>query len=215
VPKALIPRRDPPLGRGSADNEASDGDNERRPCHPNVQWRFERARAKISNKQPRGNTMVRKIIIVAASAAVLALSPAAFAQQTEKLASGAEAKEMLQNAVTAVVLDNQKAIDMFNSGEGGFLYRDTYVFCTNVGDGKFVATGNPNAKTLLGQDIRTLKDATGKAFGQELYDAGQKPEGEITEVDYLFAKPTDPKPVPKATFVTRVGAFACGVGYYK
>jgi signal transduction histidine kinase len=158
--------------------------------------------------------MVRKIIIAAASAAVLALSSASFAQ-TEKLASGAEAKEMLQNAVAAVALDDQKAFDMFNRGEGGFLYRDTYVFCTNIGDGKFVATGNPNAKALLGQDIRTLKDATGKAFGQELYDAGQKPEGEITEVEYLFAKPTDPKPVPKATFVTRVGEFACGVGYYK
>jgi hypothetical protein len=158
--------------------------------------------------------MVRKIIIAAASAAVLALSSAAFAQ-TEKLASGAEAKEMLQNAVAAVALDDQKAFDMFNKGEGGFLYRDTYVFCSNIGDGKFVAMGNPNAKALLGQDIRTLKDATGKAFGQEIYDAGQKPEGDITEVDYLFAKPTDPKPVPKATFVARVGEVACGVGYYK
>ena len=158
--------------------------------------------------------MVRKIIIAAASAAVLALSPAAFAQ-TEKLASGAEAKEMLQNAVASVALDDQKAFDMFNKGEGGFLYRDIYVFCINAGDGKFVATGNPHSKALLGQDIRTLKDPAGKAFGQELYDAGQKPEGEITEVDYLFAKPTDPTPVPKATFVTRVGAFACGVGYYK
>jgi signal transduction histidine kinase len=158
--------------------------------------------------------MVRKNIIAAASAAVLALSSSAFAQ-TEKLASGAEAKEMLQNAVIAVTLDDHKAFDMFNKGEGGFLYRDTYVFCSNVGDGKFVATGNPNAKELLGQDIRTLKDATGKPFGQELYDAGQKPEGQITEVEYLFPKPTDPKPVPKATFVTRIGDVACGVGYYK
>jgi signal transduction histidine kinase len=158
--------------------------------------------------------MLRKNIIAAASAAVLALSSSAFAQ-TEKLASGAEAKEMLQNAVSAVGVDDQKAFDMFNKGEGGFLYRDTYVFCINVGDGKFVAEGNPHAKTLLGTDIRTLKDATGKAFGLEIYNAGQKPEGEITEVEYLFAKPTDPKPVPKATYVTRVGEFACGVGYYK
>jgi signal transduction histidine kinase len=159
--------------------------------------------------------MLRKIIIAAASSAVVALSSAAFAQQSEKVASGAEAKEMLQNAVDAVALDNQKAFDMFNKGEGGFLYRDSYVFCSNVGDGKFVAMGNPNAKELLGQDVRSLKDATGKPFGQELYAAGQKPEGEITEVDYLFAKPTDPKPVPKASFVTRVGDVACGVGYYK
>jgi signal transduction histidine kinase len=75
--------------------------------------------------------------------------------------------------------------------------------------------GNPNAKELLGTDVRALKDANGKAFGQELYAAGQKPEGEITEVDYVFAKPTDPKPVPKVSFVERVGDIACGVGYYK
>ena len=160
--------------------------------------------------------MARTILIAAAAAAVLALSPAAFAQQPEKVASGAEAKEMLQNAVDAVALDNQKAFDMFNKGEGGFLYRDSYVFCSNVGDGKFVAEGNPNAKTLLGQDVRTLKDETGKAYGQEIYAAGQKPEGEITEVTYLFGKPTDPKPAAKTSFVTRVDDdFACGVGYYK
>ena len=54
--------------------------------------------------------------------------------------------------------------------------------------------GNANAKELLGQDVRTLKDQTGKNYGQEIYAAGQKPEGEITEVSYLFVKPTDPKP---------------------
>ncbi len=62
--------------------------------------------------------MLRKMIIAAASAAVVALSPAAFAQQAK--ASDAEAKEMLQNAVAAVALDDQKAFDMFNKGEAGF-----------------------------------------------------------------------------------------------
>jgi len=31
----------------------------------------------------------------------------------------------------------------------------------------------------------------------------------------LFSRPTDPKPVPKNSFVTRVGDISCGVGYYK
>jgi hypothetical protein len=51
--------------------------------------------------------------------------------------------------------------------------------------------------------------------GQEIFSAGQKPEGQITEVSYLFARPSDPKPVPKVSFVTRVGDIYCGVGYYK
>jgi hypothetical protein len=62
-----------------------------------------------------------------------------------------------------------------------------------------------------------LKDPTGKAFGQELYDAVQKPEGQIGEVgSYMFPKPGTTTPLfPKVSFVTKVGDLGCGVGYYK
>ncbi len=104
--------------------------------------------------------MIRALMIAAASAAVLALSPTAFAQQTGGTAD--EAKAMLMKAVAAVKADKAKALDMFNKGEGGFLDRDFYVFCENVSDGKAVATGSPNRKQTLGVDVRTLKDSTGK-----------------------------------------------------
>jgi hypothetical protein len=69
---------------------------------------------------------------------------------------------------------------------------------------------------LLGIDARTLKDSNGMVFGQAVYDAGQKPDGEITEViGYLFPSPSSPKPVLKNSFVTRIGDILCGVGYYK
>jgi len=136
----------------------------------------------------------------------------AFAQQG---GTAQEARAMLDKAVAAVKADKTKALDMFNKGEGGFLDRDLYVFCNNTSDSKIVAIGNPNAKQLLGTDARTLKDANGKAYGQEIFAAEQKPEGQITEISgYLFARPTDPKPVPKNSFVTRVGDLGCGVGYY-
>jgi hypothetical protein len=94
---------------------------------------------------------------------------------------------------------------MFNKGVGGFVDRDLYVFCFNAGDGRQVANGNPNAKQLMGVDARTIKDATGKAFGEELYAAYQKPEGEITEVNYMFPRPgADKTPVAKIAFATRV-----------
>jgi hypothetical protein len=157
--------------------------------------------------------IMRTFMIAAATAATLTLSSAAFAQQT---GSGDEAKAMLMKAVAAVKADKAKALDMFNKGEGGFLDRDLYVFCSNVGDGKNVAIGNPNAKQLLGTDTRPLKDSTGKAFGQEVYTAGQKPEGEITEViGYLFPSPSWQTPILKNSFVTRIGDIYCGVGYYK
>jgi hypothetical protein len=133
---------------------------------------------------------------IAAVAAVLMLSSTAFAQQRGQFGNASEARAMLVRAVAAVKTDKAKALDMFNNGEGGFLDRDLYPFCFNVSDGKHVAT---QAKQLVGQDVRILKDSTGKAFGMELYDAAQKPEGPITEVTYRFPKPvantTGPDPI--------------------
>jgi hypothetical protein len=157
--------------------------------------------------------MIHRFMIAAVSAAVLALCSTAFAQQG---GTADEAKAMLMKAVAAVKQDKTKALDEFNKGEGGFLEGDLYPFCFNISDGKTVAIGNPNGKQLLGVDARTFKDATGKPFGMEQYAAAQKPEGQITETSYMFAKPgADPKPVPKVSFTTRVGDLVCGVGYYR
>src|SRR3954449_11797262 len=117
------------------------------------------------------------LIIAMASTAVLMLSPAAFAQS--QFGTADEAKAMLLRAVSAVNADKAKALDMFNKGEGGFLDRDLYPFCMNAGDGKAIAAASPNAKRALGQDVRTLRDATGKLYGQELYAAAQKAEGQF------------------------------------
>src|SRR6201996_3397850 len=102
--------------------------------------------------------MLRTSVIAAVSAAVLTFSTAALGQQG---GTAAEAKAMLMKAAAAVKADKAKALEMFNKGEGGFLDRDLYVFCSNVSDGINVAIGNPNAKQLLGKDDRTLKDAAG------------------------------------------------------
>lgn len=160
--------------------------------------------------------MLRTSMIAATSAAVLTLSvTTAFCQQADH-ATAAQAKAMLLKAEAAVKADKAKALEMFNNGEGGFRDRDLYVFCANVSDGKIVAQGNPNAKQVLGHDQRTLTDSTGKNFGKELYAAGQKPEGRVTKVSYMFVRPGgDSTPVPKVSLVTRVSDLICGVGYYK
>jgi hypothetical protein len=159
--------------------------------------------------------MIRKLMIAAASATVLTLSSTAFTQQSQ-YGTADEAKAMLLKVVAAVKADKAKALNMFNKGEGGFADRDLYPFCSNVSDGINVAISNPNAKQLLGTDARNLKDPTGKEFGKELYAAGQKPEGQISEVSYLFVRPgPDTKPVPKVSYVARIGDIYCGVGFYK
>jgi hypothetical protein len=89
------------------------------------------------------------------------------------------------------------ALATFLKGEGGFLDRDLYPFCFRNADGKVLA--GPKA-VKSGTDVRTLKDADGKAYGEAIYAAGQK--SEVTEVGpYLFPKPGTTTPTfPKNKF---------------
>jgi signal transduction histidine kinase len=153
--------------------------------------------------------MIRKLVIGALGAIALSFSTTAFAQGT-----AADANAMLKKTVAAIKADKAKTLDQINKGENGFLMGDIYPFCFNLSDGKIVAVANPNAKQLLGTDSRMLKEPSGKVYGQELYDAAK--DGQINEVSYMFPKPgPDKTPVPKVSFVTRVGDLGCGVGYYK
>jgi hypothetical protein len=153
--------------------------------------------------------------MIAASAAALTFSAAAFAQQGQ-FGTAQEARVMLDKTVAALKADKTKTLDLINKGEGGFLDRDIYPFCFNLSDGKIVAVASNNAKKFLATDIRALKDSTGKVYGPELYAGGQKPEGQVTEVSYMFPRPgADTTPVPKVSIVARAGDLACGVGSYK
>jgi hypothetical protein len=159
--------------------------------------------------------MVRKFVIAAASGAAIAVAPPASAQKAGGTAD--EAKAMLMRAIAAVRADEDKALNMFDKGEGGFRDRDLYVFCASVSDGAVVAMGNPNLKAALGMDVRTAQNPSGEKFGVEIYAAIQKPEGQITEVSYLSPTPgADDTLLPKVTFVARANDYlGCGVGYYK
>jgi hypothetical protein len=158
--------------------------------------------------------MFYKLMIAAAAAAVLVVSPMAFAQG--QFGTADDAKAMLMKAATAMKADKTNTLDLINKGEGGFLDRDIYPFCFDLSDGKILAVASNNAKQFLGTDIRALKDATGKIYGPELHAAALKPEGEVTEVSYMFPRPgADKTPAQKVSFVTKVGDLGCGVGFYK
>jgi hypothetical protein len=158
----------------------------------------------------KGSIMVRTLVSVAASAAMVALSTAAFAQQA---GTAQEARAMLDKAVAALKADREVALAQFNKGEAGFLDHDLYPFCFRFNDGKGVA--GPRF-VPAGLDARTLKDPDGKEYGKEFEAAGQKPEGQITAVNYKAPKPGTTAPAfAKETFLTKAGDLVCGVGYYK
>ena len=120
-----------------------------------------------------------------------------------------EAKALLQRAVAEVQADRLAAMEKFNKGEDGFKDRDLYIFCFEADSGMEIA----GVEAFRGKDVRTLRDPTGKAFGEEMYERAS--EGEILEVDYMFPLPGTTEPVPKHAFVTKIGRDICGVGIYK
>jgi hypothetical protein len=161
--------------------------------------------------------MIRRTALTLTVTAALCVGVSAFGSAiAQQFGTADDAKAMLAKTVAALKADKIKTLDLINKGEGGFLDRDIYPFCFNKSDGVNQAVASPNAKQFLGKDIRENKDATGKQFGLDLYAAAQKPEGQITEVSYMFPKAgPDKPPVAKVSFVTAVGDLGCGVGYYK
>jgi len=152
--------------------------------------------------------MNRRILTSTLAACVLVVGVAlALAQQ---LGTAAEAKAMVEKAVAALKANEADALAKFNSPTGGFRDRDLYVFAFDMTTGKFLAHVNP---ALVGTDIHAQK-VNGQPVGQMVFDAAK--EGTFTTVDYNFPKPgTTEPPVPKESFVTRVGNVGLGVGYYK
>jgi cytochrome c len=162
---------------------------------------------KMQRETPKENVMNRRLFASAVAASALLISAGlATAQQ---LGTAAEAKAMLEKAVAALKASETDALAKFNSPTGGYRDRDLYVFCFNISDGKFTAHVN---QKLVGTDARALKVGD-QPVGQMVYNAAK--DGTITTVDYNFPKPGTTDPVPKESFMTRVGNEGCGVGYYK
>ena len=151
--------------------------------------------------------MLRKVLIATVAGIAAALSISSFAQAQSGTA--AEAKAMLERAVAAVKADKAKALASFDKGDPAFKDRDLYPFCFQIADGINVA----GPQSVRGKDVRTLKDPTGKSFGEDIYKAAQ--DEKFNEVPYMFPRPGETTPVAKVSFVTKVGDLGCGVGYYK
>jgi signal transduction histidine kinase len=121
-----------------------------------------------------------------------------------------EAKAMLERAVAAIKADEPAALKAFTAGTDGFKDRDLYVFCDGP-DGRITAHGGNPA--MVGQNARALIDKNGKKLGEEILTVAV--EGKLNVVEYMWPRPGQTEPVPKASYVTKVADQVCGVGYYK
>lgn len=153
--------------------------------------------------------MKGSLFVSAFAALVLLLSAAAANAQS---GTAAEAKSMLDAAVTALKANEAAAIAEFNDkANKKFHDRDLYVFCYDMTNGKFTAHPNP---ALMGTDVRALK-AKDDPLGQRIFDTVKASGSNVGTVDYVFPKPGTTEPLPKQSYVTMVGNEGCGVGYYK
>ena len=148
--------------------------------------------------------------IVASALLAAALVCGAGSAVAQQFGTAAEARAMLDRAVAEVKANQTAALAKFNDKDNKqFRDRDLYVFCFNMTDGKFTAHPNP---AVMGTDVRALK-VKDDPLGQRLFDTVK--EGSVSTVDYNFPKPGTTDPVPKESYVTRLGNQGCGVGYYK
>jgi signal transduction histidine kinase len=122
-----------------------------------------------------------------------------------------EAKAMLERAVAAIKEDEAAALTAFTAGDDDFKDRDLYVFCGGADDGVMTAHGANDA--LVGQSLRDISDKAGKKFGEEFYMVAT--EGEFSVVEYVWPRPGETEPSPKASYITKAGNQVCGVGFYK
>jgi hypothetical protein len=143
--------------------------------------------------------------VLAAGLTAVALVWSAVVALAQQFGTAPEARAMLDRAVTELKSNEAAALAKFNDKENKqFRDRDLYVFCFNVSDGKFTAHPNPS---IMGTDVRALK-VKDDPLGQRLFD--QVKEGAVTTVDYSFPKPGTTEPVPKESYITRVGGQGCG-----
>src|ERR1041384_6220753 len=145
--------------------------------------------------------MHRTSILTLSLTALLSLGIAEAAQAAE-YGTAEEARAMLNRVVTALKTDKTKALEDFNSGNGGFKDRDLYVLCANASDGTITASPSSNGMSLNdfppGQNV--MKTAT---------------ENEVRETTDWWPRPGSIKPLKKHTFYTKVGDQICGVGYWE
>jgi hypothetical protein len=153
--------------------------------------------------------MVRNLACAIGQAALLVLfSSTSVPAAQAKFGTEKEARVMLEKAVAAMKQNKEKALEMFNKGEGGFKDRDLYVFCANASDG--VLTAHPYLK---GEHLQDIVGKKGFPLGKAIMETAT--EGKILEVTYWWPRPGSDTPLEKHSFYTKVAGQNCGVGYYK
>lgn len=151
--------------------------------------------------------MIRRLVV----SALFALSFAAAAVAGD-YGTRAEAVAMVERAVALYEAEGKDALAaaVADKDNADFHDRDLYVFFIGL-DGIYVSHGvNP---TLVGRDLRGIRDASGDYFGLRMIDAAAR--AEPAWVDYVWANPVTGQEEWKSSYVAGIGGqWFVGVGVY-
>jgi methyl-accepting chemotaxis protein len=106
--------------------------------------------------------------------------------------------DSFQHAAAAGQMTEEEAKKRFFAAAGAVWYEGhtNYVFIYDFETG--ICVSNPGVPTLLGKDMRTVKDANGLPFASMLMDIAQQGQGSLR---YSFLRSsTDPTPLDKVAF---------------
>ncbi len=112
-------------------------------------------------------------------------------------------KEIVKKVKEAAALfktkGKKKAIKILNDKNGGFVWKDTYVFVLDM-TGKTIA--HPIKHSLVGKNLMMFKDVKGNSLGEVLVKAAMKRKGGWAQ--YYWPKPGEKKATVKASFCLKV-----------
>ena len=121
----------------------------------------------------------------------------------------AQAKALVAKAIAAYDAKGKSVFSEMTAPGTAFTDRDLYIFVIGP-DHKTVAHGFD--ATRVGQDVLTLKDATGKPIGKEFV---RKATQAGAWVNYVMKDPLTGREEPKSSWLVRHRNYIFGCGVYK
>jgi cytochrome c len=164
----------------------------------------------------RRSPMLR-LILMFSSLIILLLSPTLYAAEKttatatvlEESGDARRAKALLAKAIDYYKENKDRALAAF-SRSGEFINGDLYVYVLGM-NGHMLASGGSSA-ALIGRDVSSMLDATGKSFFREMIDTAKGP-GTGT-VEYRWHNRADGKVERKVTYFQKVDDRIIAVGFF-
>jgi cytochrome c len=129
-------------------------------------------------------------------------------------ATPAQARAMLERAVTALHADRQAALQAFNERNSEFFKDDLYVFVIDLTNRRTLAHGAD--PSLIGTDAAQFVDINESSFGRPLVErmTAAVADNDRGEVEYAWSNPVTDLGEHKHAYLVKIDQMIVGVGYY-